>query len=435
MLLGDFIAQLPEARDGWRRWGASARRAVQGVTPDLRRVGPGMVFVALPSSGSRDVFEEACTALDRGAEAVVCPLPGLPVPRCVAMPDPRRALARAARAFLGESPGRVRPITVEGEALLRPAVAWFLGGLLDEAAVFSSVGCQLGARRLPAEWGNLDAFEFGRLVAAWERAGGRHAVVEATPEVALAGTLLESPLLRRVDANVRPGRIRVLRASRRGSILEIQLPGQTRRCTVSLLGGAQVEALDAAVEAALQLGGDPGRVLSRIPGLARPPGWLEAVEAGQPFPVLVEAAGTGPELAARLEALDGLVPGRLHLVVGARGGMSVDDRRGLGSAAAAAVRRLGGQLLVTTDDPGAADPARLMADVLEGAGWSGARGVADRGRAIETAVRAAGEADVVVVAGKGTRAGQRVGETILPWSDRAVVLQALAARGYPGDFE
>lgn len=436
MQLGDFIAQLPEAHDGWRRWGASARRAVRGVTPDLRRVGPGMVFVALPSGRAGSAFEAACTALDRGAEAVVCSLPGLAVPRCLAVPDPQRALARAARAFQGGTlPPPVRLIAVEGDAPQRSAVAWFLGGLLDPAALFSSLGCQLGARRIPAEWGALDPFEFGRWLADWGRSGGREAVVECSPELAVAGTLVETPPAVRVAADRRPGRVRVGRASRRGSILEIQGPGPVWRGTTALLGGGQVEALDAAVEAALQLGQEPRRVWARIPGLARPPGWLEAVEAGQPFPVLVDAAGTGPELAIHLAALDGRVPGRLQLVVGARGGVAAEERRRLGEMAAAAVRRQGGNLWVTLDDPGTADPARLLADVQAGAGGAGARAVADRERAIGEAVRAAGGDDVVVVAGKGRRPGQRVGETLVPWSDRESAWRALAARGYPGDFE
>lgn len=435
MLLGDFIAQLPEAREGWRRWGASAGRAVHGVTPDLHRVGPGMVFVALPSAGSRDVFEEACTALDRGAEAVVCPLPGLPMPRCVAVPDPRRTLARAARAFLGGTESRVRLIAVDGDPLRRAAVAWFLGGLLDEAAVFSSTGCHLGARRLPAEWASLDAFEFGRHLAAWERSGGLHAVVEGTPEIAAAGTLLETPVFRRVEANAVPGRVRRVRASRRGSIVEIHLPGHSRRCSVSLLGSPQLEALDAAVDAAVQLGVEPVRLLSRVPGLGRPPGWLEAVEAGQPFPVLVDAAGTGPELADHLAALEGGIPGRLFLVVGAREGATGQERRALGEAAAAAVHRWGGELLVAGDDPEVAGSSPRTGEQLPGGMPMAGRCFAGRDRAIDAAVRAAGDGDVVVVAGKGARSGQRVGDAIVPWSDRAAVLRALAARGYTGDFE
>ncbi|MFM8360581.1 MAG: glutamate ligase domain-containing protein, partial [Verrucomicrobiota bacterium] len=111
------------------------------------------------------------------------------------------------------------------------------------------------------------------------------------------------------------------------------------------------------------------------------------------------------------------------------------ERRQLGERAAAAVRRQGGNLWVTLDDPGTAEPARLLADVLAGTGEAGARVVADRERAIGEAVRAAGGDDVVVLAGKGRRPGQRVGETLVPWSDRAAAWRALAGRGYPGDFE
>ena len=51
----------------------------------------------------------------------------------------------------------------------------------------------------------------------------------------------------------------------------------------------------------------------------------------------------------------------------------------------------------------------------------------DRRAAIGLAIDQAGPGDVVVIAGKGHEQGQQFGDTVLPFDDRTVALESLAA--------
>lgn len=102
---------------------------------------------------------------------------------------------------------------------------------------------------------------------------------------------------------------------------------------------------------------------------------------------------------------------------------------------AAAIR--GADLAVlTSDNPRHEDPAAIVDQVLVGVEPSAAEARAagrlvvepDRRRAIELAITAAAPGDVVVVAGKGHETVQEIGDRRLPFDDRAVVEEILAAR-------
>ena len=51
----------------------------------------------------------------------------------------------------------------------------------------------------------------------------------------------------------------------------------------------------------------------------------------------------------------------------------------------------------------------------------------DRAAAIDLAIGRAGKGDVVLIAGKGHERGQYVGTTVIPFDDREVAAEALAA--------
>jgi UDP-N-acetylmuramoyl-L-alanyl-D-glutamate--2,6-diaminopimelate ligase len=52
--------------------------------------------------------------------------------------------------------------------------------------------------------------------------------------------------------------------------------------------------------------------------------------------------------------------------------------------------------------------------------------IGDRRTAIEHALRDAAPGDTVLIAGKGHETGQEVGDTVLPFDDRAVAREILA---------
>jgi UDP-N-acetylmuramoyl-L-alanyl-D-glutamate--2,6-diaminopimelate ligase len=80
--------------------------------------------------------------------------------------------------------------------------------------------------------------------------------------------------------------------------------------------------------------------------------------------------------------------------------------------------------IVTSDNPRSEDPLAIIQDVLQGAGLD-VEIDPDRRSAIARALSLAGDADVVVIAGKGHEQGQDVDGVVSPFDDREVAREAL----------
>ena len=86
-------------------------------------------------------------------------------------------------------------------------------------------------------------------------------------------------------------------------------------------------------------------------------------------------------------------------------------------------------VFVTSDNPRSEAPEAIMAEIEAGIVQSppplGYHLVADRGKAIETAIAGAGPGDVVVIAGKGHETGQSVGDRVIDFDDARVAAASL----------
>ncbi len=81
------------------------------------------------------------------------------------------------------------------------------------------------------------------------------------------------------------------------------------------------------------------------------------------------------------------------------------------------------RVIVTDDNPRSEDAAAIRRDVLKGA--PGAIEIGDRRTAIAAAIRDAGPADIVLIAGKGHEQGQIVGDMVLPFDDVTVARECV----------
>jgi UDP-N-acetylmuramoyl-L-alanyl-D-glutamate--2,6-diaminopimelate ligase len=88
------------------------------------------------------------------------------------------------------------------------------------------------------------------------------------------------------------------------------------------------------------------------------------------------------------------------------------------------VHELADVALVTSDNPRSEDPAEIAAQVADSLPLEIEL---DRRRAIERALEAAHEGDVVVIAGKGHEQGQSFDGRTDPFDDRATVAEELRA--------
>jgi UDP-N-acetylmuramoyl-L-alanyl-D-glutamate--2,6-diaminopimelate ligase len=199
----------------------------------------------------------------------------------------------------------------------------------------------------------------------------------------------------------------------------VRLPGRFNVAN-AVLAVALLDAVGVPVEAALA-------------GIAETvvPGRMEPVDAGQPFVAVVDYAHTPDAVQTALAALRSATSGRLLTVLGCGGDRDPGKRPAMGAAAAA-----GSDVLVITDDnPRSEDPQAIRAAMRAGVDDVPADRraevleIGDRRAALTAAVALARPGDTLLVAGKGHETGQEVGGQVLPFDDRSVLRELLAARG------
>jgi UDP-N-acetylmuramoyl-L-alanyl-D-glutamate--2,6-diaminopimelate ligase len=201
-----------------------------------------------------------------------------------------------------------------------------------------------------------------------------------------------------------------------------------------LVGRFNVSNWLAAYAAATAFGAAPEDV--RVAATDQPPvpGRMNLVRAEQPFAVVVDFAHTPQALEKALDALRSLTSGRVLLVFGLAGGRDVLNRPVMGRLAAEKTDFF----VISMDDPGAEDPARIAEQIAEGARAAGAvleRDFAidlDRRSAIRCVLERARPGDVVLLAGKGHENRMVIREERVAWNDSRVAQEELGRLGWGG---
>lgn len=170
---------------------------------------------------------------------------------------------------------------------------------------------------------------------------------------------------------------------------------------------------------------DAPDILALLPHLKGVPGRCERVAVlSNGAAAYVDYAHTPDALERVLMSLRPHAQGKLVVVFGAGGNRDRGKRPLMGQIAA----HLADSVIVTDDNPRNETAAAIRADIL--AACPGAREIGDRKTAIETALAELGPGDVLLVAGKGHEKGQIVGETVLPFDDRALVAELAKKRSH-----
>jgi UDP-N-acetylmuramoyl-L-alanyl-D-glutamate--2,6-diaminopimelate ligase len=144
---------------------------------------------------------------------------------------------------------------------------------------------------------------------------------------------------------------------------------------------------------------------------------MERIECGQKFSVFVDGGRTPDGLAIALRTARQATSGRVICVIGARGHHGQDQRPLLGRVA----ERASDLFVVTSDNPRHEEPLQIAHDILDGVENPGrAHIIPSRDKAIAWALSQARPGDAVVIAGKGDRNYQRIGNRRLSWCDADV---------------
>jgi UDP-N-acetylmuramoyl-L-alanyl-D-glutamate--2,6-diaminopimelate ligase len=203
---------------------------------------------------------------------------------------------------------------------------------------------------------------------------------------------------------------------------------------LSLLGRFNIYNALAVVALGELLELDPALVLAGLAGFRGTRGRMERIDHGQPFTLIVDYAHTPASLATVLDNLVGLVgPGGGRIAVFGSAGERDVAKRALQGRVAGERCRL---VIATDEDPRGEDSMAILEQIAEGAEAAGLRRgddlqlIPDRRAAIAAAIARARPGDVVLLAGKGHERSILYAESDLPWDERRVAEECLAAAGY-----
>ncbi|MEO0327550.1 MAG: UDP-N-acetylmuramoyl-L-alanyl-D-glutamate--2,6-diaminopimelate ligase [Pseudomonadota bacterium] len=446
---------------------------------------PGTLFFGLPGTnvdGSKfvgDAWKKGAVAaiVSQGAELEDVAIPVLKVP------DPRYILAKAAEAFYCDQPKIVAAVT--GTAG-KTSVATFLRQIWEAenlaAASLGTTGVVAPGR---SDYGNLttpDPISLHKLLNALAGEGVTHAAMEASSHgldqrrldgvrLSVAGftnlgrdhldyhatidEYLEAKLLlfnsvlpagkpavvfaddafsqQAINVAHSAGR-KVCSVGRAGDyialkkvehrqfqqIVDLEHGGKHYRIEFPLAGDFQIANALVAAGMALATGSDPETVFKALENLKGASGRLELVgRTKDGAPTYVDYAHKPEALENVLTSLRPFTSGRLFVVFGCGGDRDPGKRPIMGEIA----ERLADVVIVTDDNPRTENPSDIRSEILVAA--KNATEIPDRAKAIEQACAMLKAGDCLVVAGKGHEEGQIVGTKVLPFSDHAVLSDAL----------
>jgi UDP-N-acetylmuramoyl-L-alanyl-D-glutamate--2,6-diaminopimelate ligase len=469
---------------------------VQALAYDSRRVEPGTLFFAVPGVHV-DGHDFTAEAVGRGAIGVVVEreVPDLDVPQLV-VDRTRRALADAADAWFGRPSERLTVIGVtgtDGKSTVTALAAELLWACRWHPGQIGTVQIGIFDEITPNEDRNTtpEALELQELLARMVEAGNDSVVMEATSHAlaldrtrncrfdvgvvttvtsehlefhgtveayraAKARLVEEAPIavLNADDASFEYFRDRArgrvvtyaierkadlragdLRPDATGTRFHLESPRWHGEVRVALPGRFNVANALAALGVAEALGLDLHHAATALDGTAGVPGRMERIDAGQPFTVIVDYAHTADALHKMLETLRPLATGRLIVVFGSAGERDPTKRAPMGRVAA----ELADLVVVADEDPRLEDPRAINEAIADGSRAAGAIDgerlwvIDDRREAIAHAFGLARDGDIVLLAGKGHETSIFYGTDKLPWDDRVVAREALAAAGWGTD--
>lgn len=224
-------------------------------------------------------------------------------------------------------------------------------------------------------------------------------------------------------------------ANVRGKILEVSSKGvhfileadRTEKINLSLLGIHNV--YNALAAASVGIGEEIPFALIKegLESLRKVPGRLEPIENSQGFRVFVDYAHTTDGLEKALQALRGVVKGRLLVVFGCGGDRDIRKRPLMGKVAL----KLADYSIVTSDNPRSEDPEEIVVQIEKGIKEAGGEKerdylvVVDRREAIKEALERMRKEDTLLIAGKGHERVQIFKDRAVEFEDRKVVQDLL----------
>jgi UDP-N-acetylmuramoyl-L-alanyl-D-glutamate--2,6-diaminopimelate ligase len=480
-------------------------REVSAVVQDSRKAVPGCLFVAVRGFHS-DGHHFIPQAVRQGAAAVVAEQPAAPLDVPVLLVrDSRRALAALAAKFYGYPSRRIKLVGITGTKG-KTTTSYLTRSIVEAAGhrtgLIGTIEYRIGDEAAPAPNTTPESVDLQALLAKMVDHQAAYCVMEVSSHALALGRTEEcvfeaaaftnlapehldfheslddyfqakltlftglgtdkSAVVNRDDARcdeiVRRTRARVITYGTSGNA-DVRPAGGIGHDSTGLrftavtpigeidiesrlVGSYNVHNILAAVGLGVALGCSREAIADGIRSMPAVPGRMEAVDAGQPFGVVVDYAHTEGSLVLLLGAVKDIGGGRLITLFGCGGDRDRTKRPHMGAAALA-----GSDLvIVTSDNPRTEDPLAIIREIEAGMqetgyrmqsigspGWAPAGRtpylvIPDRAEAIAAAIGLAQPGDVVVLAGKGHEDYQIIGERKIRFDDRDEARKAILRR-------
>ncbi len=488
MKLGELLRGVPALDIG-----ASPTLEIASLAYDSRRAERGTLFFAIQGEKA-DGHAFVAQALDRGAVAVVSerPAPAELAPRWIRVAKIRRALADAARSFLGRPDSQLQLVGITGTNG-KTTTAFLLESIYRAAGIpaglFGTIEYRWGGRTFAAGNTTPESLDLLIYFAELLKEGGRAAVLEASshalaqerlwgfrfaaavftnltrdhldyhgnfenyfaakrrlfegvgtspPELAVINVsdswgakLLDIPNPRRITYGMNSdAQVRPVKFEQKLDGLRATLTTPEGKLDIEspLAGRANLANILATVATAIGLGIPADKIQEGIARLSTVPGRFERIDEGQPFLVVVDYAHTDDALRNVLKAARELTRDRLIVIFGCGGDRDRSKRPLMGEAAGS----LADLVVLTSDNPRSEEPLSIMNDALVGLQRTAKPYLSevDREVAVRKAFAEAREGDVVVLAGKGHETYQILKDRTIPFDDREVSRRVLRELGY-----
>ncbi|QQE75893.1 UDP-N-acetylmuramoyl-L-alanyl-D-glutamate--2,6-diaminopimelate ligase [Brevibacillus composti] len=197
------------------------------------------------------------------------------------------------------------------------------------------------------------------------------------------------------------------------------------RLSLKLMGKFNVYNALAAMAVGLAEGIPLAEIKSSLEQVQGVNGRFEAVNAGQPFAVLVDYSHTPDSLENALTTIREFAKGKVFCVVGCGGDRDKTKRPIMAQIAT----KYADLAVLTSDNPRSEEPEAIISDMLAGLAETAPErytSIVDRREAIHHAVSQASEGDVILIAGKGHETYQIIKGEVLSFDDREVAKEAIA---------
>lgn len=208
------------------------------------------------------------------------------------------------------------------------------------------------------------------------------------------------------------------------STFTIESPGGSTARKAPVIGDFNVENLVLATACCVAAGLDYESVFDALADVSGVPGRFEVVSGDDPITVIVDYAHTPKGVATAVQTGRRLGSGRVIALLGAGGDRDRQKRPDMGAALSAA-----DLAVITSDNPRTEDPAQIAQAVMSGVAPDTDHLLEiDRRRAIDVAIDAAEDGDVVLILGRGHEPMQDLGTEKVVFDDRQVAAASLRRR-------